>query len=280
MASVTRPSEAEHRATRRVKDGKDGEVKSALRAVELLELLTFAERPLSFGQIGDALGYPRSSLHGLLGTLVRRGWVETADGGSYALGIRAWEAGHSYMRVQPLAERARRYMERVRDELNETVQMAILDGRWNVYIAKVDGTQQLALQSEVGRRLQAHATGLGKALLAGLDAPQVDSLFEGVKLERFTPATIASKEELHRELARVRLRGYATDEEEYTPGVRCVAAPVLDHEGRVVAAMSVSVPTVRFRGTVRSRARALIVAAAADLSAALGFRPDSRGVSR
>lgn len=254
------------------------QVKSAFRAVEILELLTSAERPVSFAQISDALGYPRSSLHGLLTTLAHRGWVEITDGHKYSLGIRAWEAGHSYVRVLPLADRARPYMERVRDRLNETVQMAILDGRWNVYIAKVDGTQPLALQSEVGRRLQAHATGLGKVLLAGLDASELDGLLEGVELERFTPATIANRDDLRRELVQVRLRGYATDEEEYTPGVLCVAAPVLDHEGRVVAALSVSIPTVRFRGAVRSQARALIVHAAADLSAALGFRSESRNI--
>lgn len=255
---------------------QDRGVKSALRAVEILDLLTSARRPLSFSQIGGALGYPRSSLHGLLGTLASRGWVENTDGRLYTLGIRAWEAGQSYVRAVSLADRARPYMQRVRDELNETVQMATLDGRWNVYIAKVDGGQPLMLQSEVGRRLQAHATGLGKVLLAGLSNKELDGLFDGVTLERFTPSTISDRDDLHRELVRVRVRGYGTDNEEYTPGVRCVAAPVRDHQGRVIAAISVSIPTVRFRGPIRAQARALIMTAASDLSAALGYRPESR----
>lgn len=255
---------------------KDGHVKSALRVLEILNLLTSAEQPLSFSEIGEALGYPRSSLHGLLTTMARLGWAEYVEAGRYTLGIRAWEAGHSYMRGLSLAERARPYMERVRDQLNETVQLAVRDGRWNVYIAKVDGSQQLTLQSEVGRRLQAHATGVGKVLLAGLPDPALTALLDGVELERFTPSTITDTDELRRELHRVRARGYSGDDEEYTPGVRCVAAPVLDHTAQVVAAMSVSVPTVRFGATVRAHARALVIAATADLSAALGYRSQTR----
>jgi DNA-binding IclR family transcriptional regulator len=260
--------------SRAAPDVEDAGVKSALRALEILELLTSVERPLSFAEIGERLGYPRSSLHGLMRTLLQRGWVELDGARAYTLGIRAWEAGQSYHRALSLAERGRQYMERVRDQLNETVQMAVLDGRRHVYIAKVDGAQRLVLQSEVGRRLEAHATALGKALLAHVDEAELDRLLDGVALERFTPATISDTAALRAELERIRARGYATDDEEYTPGVRCVAAPVRSHDGRVVAAMSVSVPTVRFRAQIGARARALITAAAADLSAALGYRPE------
>lgn len=249
-------------------------VKSAERALAILELLTTRERPMPFGQIASSLGYPKSSLHQLLRTLIDRGWVEIhPDTGQYALGIRTWEAGHAYLRAVDLSTRAKPYMQAVRDEIDETVQLAILDGRYNVYIAKVDGMQNLAMVSAVGRRIEAHATGLGKALLSGLTDAEVVALFRGVKLEHFTPTTVTDLSDLIVELAEVRNRGYAIDNEEHTIGVRCVAAPLRNQDGSVIAAMSVSVPTVRWSKQVEARLVGLIVEAASRLSQALGWRP-------
>lgn len=248
-------------------------VKSAERVLEILELLTAADRPMSFNEIGRVLGYPRSSLHGLLHTMSERHWLEVAGPSrSYGLGIRAWEAGCTYLRAISLAERSLPFMERLRDRLDETVQLAILDGRYNIYIAKATGSQRLMLVSEVGRRLEAHATGLGKVLLAGLPPQEVDALFKGVILERFSHNTICDLDALKKELAAIRRRGWGTDNEEYTLGVRCVAVPVRDHSGSVIASMSVSVPTVR-DAVLRKEGARLLLEAAKELSEALGYRP-------
>jgi len=253
----------------------DGGVKSARRALAILELLSERAAALTFTEIGRALDYPRSSLHGLLRTLEESQWIEQDEHTrSYTLGIRAWEAGSAYGRAVGLADRARRFMEEVRDALDETVQLAVLDdGRHNVYIAKVDGAQLLVLESRVGRRLEAHATGVGKVLLAGLPPEQLRARLGPGPLERFTASTIADPEALADELARVRARGYALDNEEYTVGVRCVAVPVHDHTTTVVAGMSVSVPSIRFGDERREQALALLLRASAGLSAALGYRP-------
>lgn len=231
----------------------DGGVKSARRALAILELLSERAAALTFTEIGRALDYPRSSLHGLLRTLEESQWIEQDEQTrSYSLGIRAWQAGSAYGRAVGLADRARRFMEEVRDALDETVQLAVLDdGRHNVYIAKVDGAQLLVL--EPPEQLRAR---LGSG-----------------PLERFTANTIADPEALADELARVRARGYALDNEEYTAGVRCVAVPVHDHTTAVVAGMSVSVPSIRFGDERREQALALLLRASAGLSAALGYRP-------
>lgn len=251
-------------------------VKSAERTLAILELLTREERALTFGYIADALGYPRSSLHGLLRTLTDRGWVEFDPGSRrYALGIRTWESGNAYLRAVNLADRARPYMERVRDALDESVQLAVLDGRYNVYIAKVEGTQRLVLASEVGRRLEAHATGLGKALLSGLTTEELRARLGGGGLERFTGQTVTDPRAIEAELAAVRRQGYAEDREEYTTGVRCAAVPVYDHTGRTAAAMSVSVPLARFDPARHDQTVELLRDAADDLSAALGYRPQA-----
>lgn len=247
-------------------------VKSAQRGLEILDLLTQRESPLTFTEIADTLGYPRSSLHSLLRTLVQSGWAELhPETRRYTLGIRAWQAGNAYLRAVHLADRARPYLKRVRDALDETVQLAVRDGRYNVYVSKVDGSQLLVLASAIGRRLAAHATGVGKVLLADLPESYRRELLAGQPLESFTEETITDLDRLEAELAAIRRRGHGVDNEEYTRGVRCVAVPVRDHSGRVVAGMSVSVPTIRFDTARAEQALALLTTAAVDLSAALGW---------
>ncbi len=251
---------------------KDG-VKSAQRALSVLELLVSSETPLTFGEIGARLDYPRSSLFGLLNTLLDRHWIELDEQTrKYRLGVRTFEAGNAYLRSIDLVEIARPRMERIRDVLDEIVQFSILDGRFNVYLCKVEGGQNLRLASEVGRRLQAHATALGKMLLAGLSDVQFDRLDWPIELQRFTPNTIATPAALKMELALARERGYTIDNEEHTIGVRCFAKPILNHSGQTIAALSVSFPTVRFTEDRGQQALALLQEAVSAISRDLGYR--------
>ncbi|MEQ4716576.1 IclR family transcriptional regulator [Nonomuraea sp. B19D2] len=249
-------------------------VKSAERALEIIEVLTQRHRGMTFAEICTVLDLPKSSAHGLLGTMVGRGFVafdETAR--RYSLGVRVWEAGQAYLATVDLERAALPIMEGIRDELNEIVQLAILDGIDNLYVAKVDPDQALMLASRVGARIPAHTTALGKALLAGLDDAEVRRRFEGVAFTRFTDHTIGSIEELVTELTSVRRLGYATDRGEYTPGIFCVGVPVRDHTGRVRAGMSVSVPEVRLSPALRRRMLDTLVRNCAELSSRLGYRP-------
>ncbi len=255
-----------------VKDMAKGAVKSAERTLAILELLTRHEEPMTFTEIAQALGYPRSSLHGLLRTLVERGWAEFDPATrSYALGIRTLSAGNAYTRALGLVERALPLMERIRDSIDETVQLAVLDGVHAVYVAKVDGRQTLTLASEVGRRLPAYATGVGKVLLAGLGQEGLDARLSGVELVAVTAHTITDRVRLHEHLHHVRRRGFSIDNEEYTLGIRCVAVPIFDVSRRPVAAMSVSVPAIRFTPAHRERAHLLLADAAHRMSDALGY---------
>lgn len=246
-------------------------VKSARRALEIIDHLAHTG-PISFTRLTDELGYPRSSLHGLLATLTQLGWVELDPRTrTYSVGIRAWEAGRGYLRARDLVERALPYMEAVRDDLDETVQLAVLDGRDVVYVARVDGSQRLVTSYSVGGRVGAHASAGGKALLSLLSPDEIGRRFGDVSLERYTPGTIASLTGLRAELDETRRRGHGVDEEEYTVGVRCLAVPVVDHEGSPAAAISVSVPTVRFGAAEQRRALAALTAKAQLLSRALGY---------
>lgn len=252
-------------------------VKSASRALLILELLTTLESPATFTEISERLELPRSSLSGLLSTMTDASWLRLdPQTRAYQLGIKVMEAGNSYLRAVDLPTRAIPIMKTVCDQMDETVQLAVLDGRFNVYIAKLEGNQALRLASEVGRRLPAHATGLGKVMLAHLGEADLRSRFHDVELEVYTRNTVSSFAALQKELARIRSSGFGVDNEEYSVGVRCVAAPVRDRTGVVVTAMSVSVPLIRFDRDRRARARELVVAAAAQLSAELGYDPDAQ----
>ncbi|GAA2755738.1 IclR family transcriptional regulator domain-containing protein [Actinopolymorpha rutila] len=258
-------------------DPATGVVKSAERTLAILELLTRHEEPLTFTAIARSLRYPRSSLHGLLRTLVERGWAEfDPDQRCYSLGLRTLEAGNAYTRTLGLVERALPLMERIRDTIDETVQLAVLDGVHNVYVAKVDGRQTLTLASEVGRRLPAHATGVGKVLLAGLRHDDLDARLSAGPLPAFTRHTVTDKARLLGQLRTVSRRGFAVDNEEYTLGIRCVAVPVYDVSRRTVAALSVSVPAIRCTPAHRENAHRLLTEAAHRLSVALGYERQHR----
>jgi len=171
-------------------------------------------------------------------------------------------------------------MERVVAEINETVQLAALDGIENVYLAKVDCSHPIRLQSEVGKRLHAHATGLGKVLLAFLPDAELSARFDGEQLPAFNVNTIRELPILLLVLDLIRERGFAVDDQEYTPGLRCVAVPIFDIDGNVLAALSASIPLMRAEEACLEHALRAIAAASIDISLRLGCaRPDQRLVA-
>ncbi|RRO15721.1 IclR family transcriptional regulator [Saccharopolyspora rhizosphaerae] len=219
-------------------------VKSADRALIILELLSRGRHRLS--DIAETLRLPLSSVHGLLGTLVHRGFAEfDPTTRTYGLGLKAWTVGQGYTGHRDIVGLALPLMERLAQETGETVQLSRLDGIENVYIAIAESPQPMKLVSAVGMRLPAHSVALGKVLLAGLSNDEVAARYADAELERFTDHTITELPDLLVELDQVRHDGCATDDEEYIIGCRCVAVPIRDHAGEVIAGMSVSAPTPR-----------------------------------
>ncbi|SLN75382.1 IclR family transcriptional regulator [Roseisalinus antarcticus] len=221
-------------------------VKSAERILDLLEYIGGQPNGVTFKVLSKDLHIPKSSLHGLLDVLVTRGYAELRPiSRTYVLGLRSWETGQAYQRNHSMVREARAVLESIVAKVNETAQLATLVGTENVYLAKVDSTHPLRLISDVGRRLSAHATGVGKALLAHLPDAEVKARFGTGALECYTANTMPTVDALIEELAISRVRGFAIDNEEYTPGVFCLSVPVFDGDGAASSAMSVSVPTSR-----------------------------------
>lgn len=258
--------------------GRNSQVKSAGRALDIVEALASERTGLGFAELQRSQRIPKSSLHALLGVLTDRGWVEfDAAKRTYALGIRTWETGQAYLANRDLVEIALPAMERIVKDINETVQLAVLDGTENVYLAKVDCSHPVRLQSEVGRRLHAHATGLGKMLLAGIPSDVLAARFDGFELPRVSPRTIRDVRRLFAVLDGVRQRGFAIDDQEYTEGLRCVAVPIIGIDGQAIAALSASVPITRAGPESMAVALRRIARASIEITRQLGgSSPDGR----
>lgn len=252
------------------------------RALDILELFLRSPQPesLSVPEIARALDLPRSTAHELVATLVARRYLRPIEGNPhrYALDVRVFELGNAYAAGLDLAREGQIVARRVAASCDETVHIAVLEGTDVFYIAKVDSTNALRLVSAIGRRLPAHCTAVGKMLLSGLSEEEFAERFAGVReLPGMTRNSLRSVDALRAELARTRARGIAWDNCESNPDVRCVAAPIYDHRGRMVAAMSISFPVVRDTPERFLELSRLVREGAQELSQRLGYREISQG---
>ena len=220
-------------------------VKSAVRTVELLEFLAARhDEPARLREISHALDMPRSSAHALLRTLVAQGWVRTdATGTMYAIGVRALLVGTSYLDSDPYLPLITPFLDDLRADLDETFHVGRLDGTDIVYLATRESKSYTRTSNRVGRRLPAYTTALGKSLLAERFGTERDEHVPAA-LKPLTDKTIVDRTELDADLDNVRIRGYATDDEENTVGLRCFAV-ALGYRRPAQDAISASVPVSR-----------------------------------
>lgn len=252
-------------------------VKSAIHAIEVLEFLAARpDEPARMREIADATGIPRSSLYALLRTLTERGWVRRDPTGTlYSVGLRALMTGVSYLDSDPALRVIKPWLERLNEELDETVHLGRLDGADIVYLATKESTQYLRVINRVGRRLPASTTSLGKALLALLPDDQLDKHLHD-PLPRLTEHTITDRNELAAHLAAIRERGYAIDLEENTAGLKCFGF-ALRYQHPVIDAISCSVPLARLDAKREKTIVDTMTAAVAEIergaavTAAIGF---------
>ena len=221
-------------------------VQSLERALDLLEALATADE-LGVSDLAAKTGLVPSTAHRLLGTLVSRGYAaQSPTSGRYLMGYKLLELTSGLQdRLERLRTAARPHLEAIQAQTGETTNLVVLEGRNAVYIESVSGTRSVRLFTEIGHAIPAHTSGSGKALLAWRAPADVEALLAGAPLTASTPRTLTTLEALSEDLAQIRRRGYATDNEEHELGVACVATPVFDHAGRPVAAISVSGPTPR-----------------------------------
>ena len=255
-------------------------IRAVERALELMEAFSIEEPELSLKQLSGRLGLNSSTVFRLLATLQARGYVEhSRENGRYRLGPACLGPSSVYLAQADLRKRLTPLLVALRDDCRETVHLATLDRRHRevVYLEKVEGLLPIGLMgSRVGGRSPAYCTGLGKAMLAYEPLEAAVAFYEVRGLPAHTPQTITSGEVLSHELSEIRRRGYAFDNMEHEPGVKCVAAPVWNHRREVAGAISVAGPARRIEKLIAEKALIEAVRAVAARASELMGCPGAR----
>lgn len=211
------------------------------KALRILEATVAGGDKRRLSDIANAADVPKPSVHRVLGILVGEGYLTAETGGWYAPGPRLRALAAQV--PAPSADQPIDVLRELQQQVGQTVHLAVRSGDEATYIEKLDADQPYRMRSRVGMRIPLHCTAIGKCLLAHQPRADVDTVATRVGLPQRTPATITTKRALHAELATVRDRGYALDDEENEATVRCIAVPVADVTGRAIAAVSVSTIT-------------------------------------
>jgi IclR family transcriptional regulator, pca regulon regulatory protein len=245
-------------------------VQSLARGFDVIKAFSSGRRPLTISEVAIKTGLTRAAARRYLLTLEMLGCVRQ-NGAGFTLTPRILDLGFSYLSTVDVVDVALKQMEEVAKSLHETCSLAVLDGTEIVYIGRVPANRIMTINLVVGSRLPAHATSMGKVLLAYLSDEALATYFASATLRRCTDRTLCSEPALRAALKEVRARGWALSDQETELGVRTIAVPVFDRSMKVVAAMNVSGHTSRV-STAELKKRYLpeLAAAARETSRALG----------
>ena len=247
-------------------------VKSASRVLEILEFVVShnAKRP-TFTDILNRFAIPKSSLSYLLQELINQNYVNyDSISRTYYPGLNLIRLSAACLNNSNIFEQILLGIKKLSDATGETAHAAVLSGRYITYISKVVGKEYLGLRTLVGLQLPAHATAVGKVLLAALPEGNFEKLMTGITLERVTEHTTTDMAQLRQELEIIRQQGFAAESQESTVGACCVAGPIFDNTNKAVAAISVSFLAGRATKERFQEYSLLVTAAAHSISQLLG----------
>lgn len=244
------------------------DVPAARQVLAILRYLSRQPRPVPASAIARDLGLPRSTAYHLLAELIAAGFVvHLADDRRYGLGVSAYELATGYVRQAPLQRLARVPLSDLTDATGHSSHLAVMHGREVLYVIEDRAPGRAPLVTDVGVRLPAQLTASGRAMLAALPAANVRALFPGAgAFVLRTDRGPRGPRDLRALLAEVRQRGYATEDGDVTPGLKSVAAAVLDHTGHPEAGVAVTFPAAEVDDAGFARISSLVVAAAAEIS--------------
>jgi DNA-binding IclR family transcriptional regulator len=252
-----------------------GTAKALVKGLALVDVISAADGPVRLADLVAASGLPRPTVLRLLDVLLEQRVVQN-HGGGYAPGPRLAVWGQRYLEGLDVRAHAEAPMRTLAEATRETCYLGVRDDRSVLYIAKADSPQAVQPAARIGTRNPLHSTGMGKALLA-FGSPEEAHAYANGRLEARTPNTIVDADRLGEELDAIRARGYATDDVENEDGVRCVAAPIHNHAGEVVAALSVSAPAYRFAPEDLPALAPKVLAAALEISSGIGYGDGRQG---
>jgi DNA-binding IclR family transcriptional regulator len=241
------------------------------KAGELLALYDREHTEWGVREVAEKLKMAKSSTHDLMSSLAKQGFLSKTEGNRYRLGWRLVTLSEVLLATTELRQEAHPVMEELVARYQETIHLAVLDDTQAVYVDKLEGRQAVRVElTSLGARLYAHCSALGKVLLAYSSEEEVRRIIKTAGLPSFTPNTITDEEELQQTLVKIRKQEYAYDLEEIMPDLCCVSAPIYNHLGKVIAAISMSIPAYRFRRS-QTEYRDAVMRAARSISKRLGY---------
>jgi len=250
-------------------------INSILRASRILRSFLGGKTHYKISELALHLGLDRSTTYRLLLSLEKCGLVEKDEKtGEYSLGMAAFEIGNIYMRQMDFIQVSKPRMAELAARVQETVHLAVISGTEIVYVDKVDSPRALGVMSKIGQRGPLHSTALGKVLLAFQPEGELSGIMRQIKLKSFTADTISSKRKLMDELRKIRRKGYAFDFKESEQGVECIAAPIRNHLGDVVAALSISGPHRKINTPQEKQYIDQVMEATSFISSKMGYKED------
>jgi IclR family transcriptional regulator, acetate operon repressor len=272
---AVRPRPKPARSASRAVSGRGGagHTQALSRGLGVLEALAATEGGATLTVLADKLALPTPTAHRLLATLAEAGYVQQGPAGEWLIGVRAFRVGSAFLAHRNLVAQAYPHLKRLMELSGETTNLAVVDDGEAVTVEQVQCRELMRMSTKLGARAPLHASGVGKAMLAAMDAAAVEATLARRGLTRHTPKTITTPERLAAELVATRERGYAIDDEEHAEGMRCVAAPLWDEHGEPWAAISLAGPTSRITPERVGELGRLVRATAADLTRALGGHP-------
>lgn len=221
-------------------------VQSVDRALAILETVASAKDSLGLSEIGNIVGLHKSTIYRLINTLEHRGYItKDAKANKYKIGIKLFELGNLAINKLEIRKEVHPLLEELMDKTKETVHLGVLDDNQIIYIDKVQSMQTI-MYSKIGLRAPVHCTGLGKAILAFCPEEIIEKIIKESKLKRYTENTITDPEIFKQHLEKIRNQGYAIDNMEHEENIRCISAPIFSNKGEVIAAFSITGPTIRF----------------------------------
>lgn len=222
-------------------------IQSLDRGLLILEAVGKSPEPVTLSQLAAMLDIDRSSAFRLANTLKRRGYLANSSAGrEYVLGSSVWRLSRRYDWSKMLASVAHGPLKTLASETNETAHLAVREGRRALFIDHVTSSHVITISGQTGELVPLYCTSHGKALLTDFEERDLVNLFGAKPLKAYTKNTVQSIRSLAEECASIRKRGFATDESEYLEGVRCLAAPIRDRDGAVIASIGISAPAARF----------------------------------
>ena len=246
------------------------------KTFSILDILLQHGSTMHMTEIAEKLGLYPSTIHRILDTLRHWGYVEQdPKTQKYRLGLKLLELGMAKLHQMDLAREATPYLKELVKQCNETVHLGVLEGGEVLYLAKEESSQTIRMISYVGKRAPLHCTALGKVLLTYLSTEERKKILGEKVLPRLTENTITDKRELEKELSKVREQGFALDREENEKDVRCIAAPIRNHQGEVIAAISISSPIFRIDKNAQNNLKEALIEASEKISTRLGYNGEN-----